>query len=180
MDSTQSPAIQVKITNETIKLTAMSQVALIKTKGVKTHRTADKTIANQAVASASITPYALWQFRKMIRCVLPDSSPILDFNDYGCNCGFGGTGKCVDELDRCCLNHDRCYHNAKVDLCSFLVDSPYIELYSYSCSGNQISCSSKNDPCEAAICNCDRTAAICFSKAPYNPEYKDLDKKKYC
>ena len=38
----------------------------------------------------------------------------------------------------------------------------------------------KNDACEAFICNCDRTAAICFSKVPYNKQHKDLDTKKYC
>ncbi|XP_051888316.1 phospholipase A2, minor isoenzyme-like, partial [Pristis pectinata] len=133
-----------------------------------------------AIASASMAPYALWQFREVIKCVIPDSSPILDFSDYGCNCGVGGTGKCVDQLDTCCWDHDRCYHQAKADLCRFLVDNPYIELYSYSCSGNEVSCSNKNNPCEAAICNCDREAAICFSKAPYNPQYKNLDKDLYC
>lgn len=27
------------------------------------------------------------------------------------------------------------------------------------------------------ICNCDRAAAECFAKAPYNPENKDVDSK---
>ncbi|XP_069789763.1 phospholipase A2, minor isoenzyme-like isoform X2 [Narcine bancroftii] len=133
-----------------------------------------------AVASANVSPYAIWQFRMMIKCVLPDSDPILDFNNYGCNCGFGGSGKTVDELDKCCLNHDQCYHRAKEEECRFLIDSPYIELYSHSCSKNKITCSGKNNPCEDAICNCDRTAAICFSQAPYNPQYKNLDKDIYC
>ncbi|XP_067911713.1 phospholipase A2 [Heterodontus francisci] len=132
------------------------------------------------VASANISPYAIWQFRKMILCVLPDSSPIQDFNDYGCNCGFGGTGKYVDEVDKCCLNHDRCYRQAKDNNCRFLLDSPYIELYSYSCSGNKITCSSENNPCESDLCNCDRTAAICFSNSKYNPENKNLDRDRYC
>ncbi|KAL0610565.1 hypothetical protein AAY473_020336 [Plecturocebus cupreus] len=36
----------------------------------------------------------------------------------------------------------------------------------------------KNKECEAFLCNCDRNAAICFSKAPYNKENKNLDTKK--
>ncbi|GCB67904.1 phospholipase A2, minor isoenzyme-like [Scyliorhinus torazame] len=138
------------------------------------------TVLLAAVASASISPYALWQFRKMIICVVPSSFPILDFNNYGCNCGFGGANTYVDELDKCCLNHDACYRQTKKDHCKYLVDSPYIELYAYSCSGKTITCSNRNNPCEADICDCDRTAAICFSQAKYNAENKDLDRDRYC
>lgn len=42
----------------------------------------------------------------MIKCTIPDSSPLLEFNGYGCYCGLGGSGTPVDELDRflqlCC------------------------------------------------------------------------------
>ncbi|XP_043571259.1 phospholipase A2, minor isoenzyme-like [Chiloscyllium plagiosum] len=135
-----------------------------------------------AVASASVSPYAIWQFRKMIMCVIPDSSPILDYNGYGCNCGFGGSKseKYVDELDKCCLNHDKCYRRAKDRHCRDYIDSPYIELYSYSCSGEEITCSSKNKPCESDLCNCDRTAAICFSESKYNRDNKNVDRDLYC
>ena len=44
----------------------------------------------------------------------------------------------------------------------------------YSCS-----IPGENNACEAFIFNCDRNAAICFSKVPYNKENKDLNKK-YC
>ena len=37
-----------------------------------------------------------------------------------------------------------------------------------------------NNECEMFVCNCDRTAAMCFAKAPYDPAHHYLDKKKYC
>lgn len=43
---------------------------------------------------------ALTQFRKMILCMLPNSWPALDYSDYGCYCGKGGSGTPVDDLDR--------------------------------------------------------------------------------
>lgn len=38
----------------------------------------------------------------------------------------------------------------------------------------------ENNECATFICNCDRAAAMCFAKAPYNPEHKKLDTDKYC
>ncbi|XP_006053022.1 phospholipase A2 isoform X1 [Bubalus bubalis] len=129
---------------------------------------------------AGLNSRALWQFNGMIKCKIPSSEPLLDFNNYGCYCGLGGSGTPVDDLDRCCQTHDNCYKEAKkLNSCKVLVDNPYTNSYSYSCSNNEITCSSENNACEAFICNCDRNAAICFSKVPYNKENKDLNKK-YC
>ncbi|XP_064248412.1 phospholipase A2 [Passer domesticus] len=117
----------------------------------------------------------------MIKCTLPKSHPLLEFNDYGCYCGLGGSGTPVDELDRCCQTHDNCYSQAmKMESCKFLLDNPYTKIYDHTCSNGQVTCSSKNKDCAEFICNCDRTAAMCFAKAPYNAQYKHLDKDKYC
>ncbi|KAF5897681.1 5'-AMP-activated protein kinase subunit beta-1-like, partial [Clarias magur] len=77
---------------------------------------------------------ALWQFRGMIICVQPDSWPTLEYADYGCYCGYGGSGTPVDELDRCCQVHDRCYSDAlQHEACWPIIDNPYTEIYAYSC-----------------------------------------------
>ncbi|XP_078522352.1 phospholipase A2, minor isoenzyme-like [Lissotriton helveticus] len=137
-----------------------------------------------AVASAKhLDPdlNSLLNFRNMIKCAIPSSNPLLDYNNYGCYCGYGGSGTPLDDLDRCCYVHDDCYGQAMSHpSCRGIGDNPYTENYTYSCSGTSITCSSKNNPCEAFICECDRTAAICFSKSRYNPEYKNVDVKKYC
>ncbi|XP_072353721.1 phospholipase A2 isoform X1 [Scyliorhinus torazame] len=84
---------------------------------------------------------ALWQFRGMILCTIPDSIPLLDFSNYGCYCGIGGSGNPVDELDKCCQTHDNCYGDAlKLKSCWPIFDNPYTKGYSYTCSQNTITC----------------------------------------
>ncbi|XP_062268392.1 phospholipase A2-like [Platichthys flesus] len=127
---------------------------------------------------APIQRRALNQFRKGIQCLVPDSSPIIDYADYGCYCGKGGSGTPVDELDRCCQVHDQCYDDAmQHDACWPIFDNPYTEIYAYSCdeASKTITCGeSSNDECEQFICECDRKAAECFATAPYNDENKRL------
>lgn len=53
------------------------------------------------------SPWALWQFRAMIVCVNPSSWPVLDYADYGCYCGKGGSGTPVDDLDRYAVREGR-------------------------------------------------------------------------
>ncbi|KAL7846909.1 hypothetical protein SRHO_G00218890 [Serrasalmus rhombeus] len=129
------------------------------------------------VTQAYLDYRALWQFRAMILCTMPDSWPVLDYSDYGCYCGKGGSGTPVDELDRCCEVHDHCYNAAmQHDACWTILDNPYTEIYAYQCdkANKKITCKSNNNECEMFICECDRKAAECFAVAGYNEENKHL------
>ncbi|XP_060933665.1 phospholipase A2-like [Limanda limanda] len=120
---------------------------------------------------------SLNQFRKGIQCLVPDSSPVLDYSHYGCYCGWGGSGTPVDKLDRCCQVHDKCYDDAKqLEQCWGIFDNPYTEVYAYSCdeASKMITCGENNNACEMFICECDRKAADCFARSPYNAENKRL------
>ncbi|XP_034457174.1 phospholipase A2-like isoform X1 [Hippoglossus hippoglossus] len=120
---------------------------------------------------------ALNQFWIQIRCEMPDSRPIIDYADYGCYCGKGGGGTPVDDLDRCCEVHDNCYGDAmQLNACWSLFHNPYTKMYSYSCdkASKKLTCNKNNNACEMFICECDRKAAECFARTPYNPEHKRL------
>ncbi|XP_060943049.1 phospholipase A2-like [Limanda limanda] len=126
---------------------------------------------------APIQRRALNQFRTEIQCLMSDSSPVLDYYDYGCYCGYGGSGTPVDELDRCCQVHDKCYGDAmQHNACWPIIDNPYTEFYAYRCAkqSKMITCGKNNDACEMFICECDGKAAECFARSPYNPENKRL------
>ncbi|KAM4614132.1 phospholipase A2, minor isoenzyme-like [Discoglossus pictus] len=123
----------------------------------------------------------LFQFRQMIKCTIPGSNPTRQFNDYGCHCGYGGSGAPVDDLDRCCQVHDICYRDLKKgEDCNSIFDHPFMEVYAYSCDNNAVTCTGANNPCEMHICECDRRAAVCFSNAAYNETHKSLDVDIHC
>ncbi|XP_062269243.1 phospholipase A2, minor isoenzyme-like [Platichthys flesus] len=128
-------------------------------------------------SKGTIQRRAVHQFRKGIKCLVPDSLPVLDYADYGCYCGYGGSGTPVDELDRCrcCEMHDQCFDNAmQHDACWSIFDNPYTEIYTYSCTVSTFSSSENNNARATFICECDRKAAECFAKSPYNDENKHL------
>ncbi|XP_075390625.1 phospholipase A2-like [Tenrec ecaudatus] len=125
-------------------------------------------------------PRAVFEFLNMLQCAIP-SRGRMAYKNYGCQCGKGGSGAPVDELDRCCQTHESCYRQASdLSSCKFPQGNVYRTIYDFTCSGNDITCSSSNNECQAFICECDRNATICISKAPYNPENKNLDSREHC
>nr|F5CPF1.1 RecName: Full=Phospholipase A2 MALT0035C; Short=svPLA2; Flags: Precursor [Micrurus altirostris]AED89578.1 putative phospholipase A2 precursor [Micrurus altirostris] len=121
-------------------------------------------ISLSGASSIAPQPLNLIQFGNMIQCTIPGSSPLLDYADYGCYCGRGGSGTPVDKLDRCCQAHDKCY----TDAYRFYRCWPFLTLYSHTCSNRKVICRGNTTKCKAFVCNCDRVAANCFAKAPYN------------
>ncbi|KPP72179.1 hypothetical protein Z043_108838, partial [Scleropages formosus] len=92
---------------------------------------------------------AVWQLRSMLICVMPDSWPALEYADYGCYCGLGGSGTPVDELDRCCQTHDHCYSAAmELKACWPVLENPYTLIYHYSCdkANKTVTCEGRYPP----------------------------------
>ncbi|XP_038049130.1 phospholipase A2 AP-PLA2-I-like [Patiria miniata] len=134
---------------------------------------------------------SVYQFGKFISCYggagFFDG---LDYNGYGCYCGYGGKGTPLDDTDRCCQVHDNCYGKATAEADCGSWD-PYVIIYDYEqttdASGNcVIKCKkaadyswySTNPECREFMCECDRAGAQCFAeKRPtYNQAYESYDK----
>ncbi|XP_037054406.1 phospholipase A2-like [Peromyscus leucopus] len=119
----------------------------------------------------SISPWAIWQFKNVIKCTITGSDPLKVCNNYVLFCLLRGSNTSVEYFDSCCRTHDHGYAQVKkLESCKYLIDNTYTSSYSYSCSGNEVTCSDKDKLCESLICNSDHQAAMCFSKAPYNKQ----------
>nr|ADF50038.1 beta-bungarotoxin a chain isoform 1 [Bungarus flaviceps] len=127
---------------------------------------------------ASIIPpqsLNLIQFKDMIRCTIPCERTWGEYADYGCYCGKGGSGRPVDALDRCCYVHDNCYGEAQKRNCN-----PYMKSYSFKCAKRTLFCYDAPGSCARFVCDCDRTAALCFGDSEYIGRHKNIDTKRHC
>jgi len=121
------------------------------------------------------------QFGAMIWCKVGRNP--LDYNGYGCWCGVGGKGEPVDEIDRCCLIHDKCYDdiiakntcNTKVDAALLIIT--YIRDGCTGCAKKSSWWFSGNSSCQKALCECDGAAARCYQKyeSQFQNRYKNHD-----
>ncbi|XP_071512166.1 basic phospholipase A2 acanthin-2-like [Panulirus ornatus] len=110
------------------------------------------------------------QFGDMIRFATQREA--LLYNNYGNHCGTqGGDQPVLDEVDRCCWNHDRCYIEAQRGPCASSWLGPALVRYSWSWDGQHLQCG-EDDECRMASCQCDVSAAQCFTRHPWNPELK--------
>ncbi|XP_049474867.1 group IIE secretory phospholipase A2-like [Panthera uncia] len=107
----------------------------------------------------------LVQFGVMIERVT--GKPALQYNDYGCYCGVGGSHWPVDPTDWCCHAHDCCYGRVEKLGCE-----PKLERYLFSASRHNIFCAGRTT-CQRQTCECDRRAALCFrhNLDTYNRSY---------
>jgi len=134
---------------------------------------------------------SLVNYNQVVRCAI-DSKPIFTFSDYGCYCGGLGSGQPVDDIDRCCMNHDRCYDMLFDRLmCTRL--SRYVDTYDWDCVKDDLDhdasyapfleaiknvfnetgwrqqskfpvCKGSKSYCGISLCYCDVQAALCFAK----------------
>nr|AFH66959.1 phospholipase A2 type IIE [Dispholidus typus] len=111
-----------------------------------------------AFASANLI-----QFGVMIRGLTGRNG--LDYNGYGCHCGWGGSGQPVDDTDWCCHVHDCCYEAVSLRKCH-----PKLVTYFYSSGKNTITCLGGNE-CQRQTCECDKAAALCFRRSTYRDQY---------
>ncbi|XP_076416102.1 phospholipase A2-like isoform X2 [Peromyscus maniculatus bairdii] len=90
----------------------------------------------------SISPQAVWQLGNVFDCNIPRTGTAFEYRYYGCYCGLWGLGDSDEDLYSCCRTRDNCL--AQVDYlenCGFLIRNPYTSSYSFSCSGNEVTCS---------------------------------------
>ncbi|XP_037867770.1 uncharacterized protein LOC101743096 isoform X1 [Bombyx mori] len=91
----------------------------------------------------------------------------LSYKGYGCYCGFLGTGRPTDGIDRCCKMHDQCYENI---YCPFF--TVYFQPYYWKCYRGEPLCTLENyqsqdqyvNGCAARLCECDRLFAMCVRR----------------
>ncbi|XP_038049113.1 phospholipase A2 AP-PLA2-I-like [Patiria miniata] len=131
------------------------------------------------------------QFGNMILCLVDLGLwSGLDYNGYGCYCGYGGSGKALDATDQCCVEHDNCYGRAPTEggcntLDTYLIDYDYEK--TTDANGNcAIKCKAEadygffsiNSQCKAFMCECDRKGAQCFAdkRGSFNRDYVNYDK----
>lgn len=112
----------------------------------------------------------------------------LDYLSYGCWCGLGGNGTVVDDIDKCCFAHDKCYSNAKAtnifNLFSFTFCIPHLASYKFSAKLGQATCKDGSNSCAYKTCMCDKILAECFymNRGKFNKKYifSPKDKKEKC
>ncbi|VDP29125.1 unnamed protein product [Soboliphyme baturini] len=110
---------------------------------------------------------SLWNFGCMVYCTTKLDA-FTHFNNYGCYCGFGGSGKPVDGMDECCMHHDQCYDAARANgYCGKL--ALYTTSYKWTCFNRTTPICNVHqiNKCSEELCKCDRQASLCFARYTY-------------
>lgn len=142
----------------------------------------------QDVSSAVKRPHrrskrSLFEFEDVITCLQPWVDVITTYADYGCYCGYKGHGQPLDDTDKCCYYHDRCYTEAETKS-SASAFSSYFSSYEFECVNNsKIVCNKeRNSDYAHSYCECDRLASECFLQArrSYTKKLFNINTGKYC
>ncbi|CAL1535492.1 unnamed protein product [Lymnaea stagnalis] len=98
----------------------------------------------------------------------------LEYLNYGCFCGPGGTGDTPkDDVDQCCYQHDECY--GSVHGCDFIIYFVYNKI---QCSGGSCNCTDEDQTgCPYKLCRCDVVFAECLKEAEFNESLTNYNKK---
>ncbi|XP_031552200.1 basic phospholipase A2 nigroxin A-like [Actinia tenebrosa] len=113
------------------------------------------------------------QLTTMIACATKNKW--MHYMSYGCYCGPGGQGEPVDEVDRCCQRHDRCYQQVMYSMKCWLS----LEVYFLSYDVTRCNyCKPSNSPCALEICKCDSTLSKCLKSKPLQKRYELYDQTK--
>ncbi|CAL4063140.1 unnamed protein product [Meganyctiphanes norvegica] len=87
---------------------------------------------------------------------------------YGNWCGRGGRSAPVDNLDRCCLEHDKCYGKL-IRECPDVWKKPFNHMYAWTVVDTDVVCVRSEVYCINHVCECDRVAAECFNNHISDP-----------
>jgi len=133
------------------------------------------TIRKSQETLLSRSKRSLQSFINAIQCY-NEEAHVTGLADYGCFCGRGGEGIPLDETDRCCEIHDKCWGNTGHGSIDNLLAK-----YSSECKNGNFICQSE-DKYLKALCDCDREAAICFAKNShtFKLQFYNIDTDYYC
>ncbi|XP_037026841.1 uncharacterized protein LOC119067799 [Bradysia coprophila] len=99
----------------------------------------------------------------MVKCAT-GCDPLI-FKGYGCYCGFLGSGRTLDGIDRCCKMHDYCYETAN---CPMFIE--YFVPYVWKCYRGRPLCAIDQGEwggpgsCASRLCECDQTLSKCLRR----------------
>ncbi|XP_055611583.1 uncharacterized protein LOC129758142 isoform X2 [Uranotaenia lowii] len=105
----------------------------------------------------------VYNLYSMIKCAT-GCDPII-YKGYGCYCGFLGSGRTLDGIDKCCRMHDYCYSNAN---CPMFLE--YFVPYLWKCYRGRPLCAVDHgewggpNSCAARLCHCDLSLSKCLRR----------------
>ncbi|XP_076309433.1 basic phospholipase A2 2-like [Tachypleus tridentatus] len=162
LDFTDSPdAAPLSTMNEIVKNEQVNTGCINGERKENLELGSSKKLSRRKVRAARARRSVL-QLANVLQCVT-GCNP-LTYRGYGCYCGYMGRGEPVDEIDRCCLEHDKCYaYSACPQLLIYFVS------YQFQCVGpGYARCRDDSyfmaHECAAQLCECDRNFAHCVSK----------------